>query len=230
MWSRFVSYVLISFLFVDHSYVWKQLISPLGIALSLVTLVHIYTSYMGFLLLNSGVSYTLFYMYPVLILLLSGYTVPLLIALTCLGIWLLSTTSQLDAYPYEGVVMISLAALTEAFIYFIIRAMPSKNAWNHVFLSYFVGAIVLTGYLRSAITLEQGVGLSMGINSILGLGGYLLRFYSMANLDVFTYALLSNVGIIMSYVYGYLILNEPITLQQAIGTICIIVACFYAKK
>jgi len=230
MWSRFVSYVFISFLFVDHSYVWKQLISPLGIALSLVTLVHIYTSYMGFLLLNSGVSYTLFYMYPVLILLLSGYTVPLLIALTCLGIWLLSTTSQLDAYPYEGVVMISLAALTEAFIYFIIRAMPSKNAWNHVFLSYFVGAIVLTGYLRSAITLEQGVGLSMGINSILGLGGYLLRFYSMANLDVFTYALLSNVGIIMSYVYGYLILNEPITLQQAIGTICIIVACFYAKK
>jgi len=230
MWSRFVSYILISFLFIDHSYVWKQLISPLGIALSLVTLVHIYTSYMGFLLLNSGVSYTLFYMYPVLILLLSGYTVPLLVALTCLGIWLLSTTSQLDAYPYEGVVMISLAALTEAIIYFIIRAMPSKNAWNHVFLSYFVGAIVLTGYLRSAITLEQGVGLSMGINSILGLGGYLLRFYSMANLDVFTYALLSNVGIIMSYVYGYTILNEPITLQQAIGTLCIIVACFYAKK
>ena len=126
--------------------------------------------------------------------------------------------------------MISLAALTEAIIYFIIRAMPSKNAWNHVFLSYFVGAVVLTGYLRSAITLEQGVGLSMGINSILGLGGYLLRFYSMANLDVFTYALLSNVGIIMSYVYGYAILDEPITLQQAIGTLCIIVACFYAKK
>ena len=230
MWSRFVSYLLISFLFVDHSYVWKQLISPLGIALSLVTLVHIYTSYMGFLLLNSGVSYTLFYIYPVLILLLSGYTVPLLVALTCLGIWLLATTSQLDAYPYEGVAMISLAALTEAIIYFIIRAMPSKNAWNHVFLSYFVGAVVLTGYLRSAITLEQGVGLSMGINSILGLGGYLLRFYSMANLDVFTYALLSNVGIIMSYVYGYAILDEPITLQQAIGTLCIIVACFYAKK
>jgi drug/metabolite transporter (DMT)-like permease len=230
MWSRFVSYILISFLFVDHSYVWKQLISPLGIALSLVTLVHIYTSYMGFLLLNSGVSYTLFYIYPVLILLLSGYTVPLLVALTCLGIWLLATTSQLDAYPYEGVAMISLAALTEAIIYFIIRAMPSKNAWNHVFLSYFVGAVVLTGYLRSAITLEQGVGLSMGINSILGLGGYLLRFYSMANLDVFTYALLSNVGIIMSYVYGYAILDEPITLQQAIGTLCIIVACFYAKK
>lgn len=230
LWTRFVAYIFISFLFVDHSYVWKQLISPLGIALSLVTVVHIYTSYMGFLLLNSGVSYTIFYIYPVLILLLSGYTVPFLVALACLGVWLLSTTSKLDAYPYEGVVMISIAALTEAIIYFIIRGMPSSNAWNHVFLSYFLGAILLTVYVRDSITLERDVGLSLGINSILGLGGYLLRFYSMANLDVFTYALLSNIGIVMSYVYGYLILHETMTIQEFLGTLCIIVACFYAKK
>lgn len=230
MWSRFVSYILISLLFIDYSYVAKQLISPLGIALSVVTILHIYTSYKGFLLLNSGVSYTLFYTYPVIILLMSGYTLPLIVGLACIGAWLLSTTSQLDSYPYEGVVMIMLAAITEAIIYFIIRNMPSKNAWNHVFLSYLLGAVVFTAYLRPSVAVTSDVGLSMGINSILGLGGYLLRFYSMSHLDVFTYALLSNVGIIMSYVYGYLILNEPITLQQAIGTICIIVACFYAKK
>jgi drug/metabolite transporter (DMT)-like permease len=209
--------------------VFRQLFSPLGIALSLITLVHIYTSYKGFLLLNSGVSYTLFYTYPVMILLLSGYTVPSILALACLGVWLLATTSQLDTYPYEGVAMISLAAFTEAIIYFIIRKMPSKNAWNHVFLSYFLGALVLTAYLKP-VSISQDVGISMGINSILGLGGYLLRFYSMAHLDVFTYALLSNVGIIMSYVYGYLWFKETVSIQQMIGTLCILLACFYAKK
>jgi membrane associated rhomboid family serine protease len=107
------------------------------------------------------------------------------------------------------------------------------NAWHllgNMLWLYFVGAILLTVYLRNSITIEREVGLSMGINSILGLGGYLLRFYSMANLDVFTYALLSNIGIVMSYVYGYLILHETMTIQELLGTVCIIVACFYAKK
>ena len=230
MWSRFVSYILISLLFIDYSYVAKQLISPLGIALSVMTNLHIYTSYKGFLLLNSGVSYTLFYTYPVIILLLSGYTIPFLVGLVCIGVVLLATTSSLDAYPYEGVVMILLAAMTEAIIYFIIRNMPSKNAWNHIFLSYLLGAVVFTAYLRPSFTLTSDVSLSMVINSLLGLGGYLLRFYSMSHLDVFTYALLSNVGIIMSYVYGYVWFKESITLPQFIGTLCIILSCWYAKE
>jgi drug/metabolite transporter (DMT)-like permease len=126
--------------------------------------------------------------------------------------------------------MIALAAFTEAIIYFIIRAMPSKKAWNHVFLSYFVGAVLLTAYLQPSFALGSDISLSMGINSILGLGGYLLRFYSMSHLDVFTYALLSNVGILMSYVYGYLWFKETLTVSQLLGTLCIIIACIYAKK
>jgi drug/metabolite transporter (DMT)-like permease len=230
MWSRFCSYVLISFLFIDYSYVFKKLISPIGMLLSCVTILHIYTSYKGFLLLNSGVSYTIFYMYPLLILLMSGYTVPYLVGITSLGVWLLATTSQLDAYPYEGVLMISLAALTEAIIYFIIKQLPTKNNWNHVFLSYFLGAVLFTAYLKPSLEIKSELTLSMAINSILGLGGYLLRFYSMSNLNVFTYALLSNVGIIMSYLYGYIWFKETINLKQFIGTVCIIISCIYAKK
>jgi drug/metabolite transporter (DMT)-like permease len=230
MWSRFCSYILISFLFIDYSYVAKKLISPMGMLLSIVTIVHIYSSYRGFLLLKSGVSYTMFYMYPVLILLMSGYTIPYILAITCLGVWLLATTSQLDSYPYEGVTMISLAALTEAIIYFIIKRLPTKNSWNHVFLSYFAGAVLFTAYLRPSIEIKSQLTLSMAINGILGLGGYLLRFYSMSNLPVFTYALLSNLGIIMSYIYGYVWFGETINVQQLVGTICIIIACIYAKK
>ena len=230
MWSRFCSYILISFLFIDYKYVFTTLFKPLGLLLSVVTMLHIYTSYKGFLLLNSGVSYTLFYIYPVLILLLSGYKVPWIWAIACLGVWFLASTSSLDAYPYEGVLMIGGAALTEAIIYFIIKRLPSKNSWNHVFLSYFIGAIVLTLYLQPTMDVKSELSLSMFINGILGLGGYLLRFYSMTHLDVFTYALLSNIGIVMSYVYGYIWFNETITLQQSIGTLCIILACYYAKK
>ena len=125
--------------------------------------------------------------------------------------------------------MILLAAVTEAVIYFIIRNMPSKNAWNHIFLSYLWGAVLFTAYLQP-VSLQSDVSLSMGINSLLGLGGYLLRFYSMSHLDVFTYALLSTVGIIMSYVYGYVWFKETISLPQFIGTLCIILSCWYAKE
>ena len=230
MWSRFCSYIIISFLFIDHKYVFTQMFTPLGILLSVVTMLHIYTSYKGFLLLNSGVSYTLFYIYPILILLLSGYSIPWIGVIACLGVWFLASTSTADSYPYEGVLMIGLAALTEAIIYFIIKRLPTKNSWNHVFMSYFMGALVMTLYLQPSLDVKGDLTLSMVINGVLGLGGYLLRFYSMNHLDVFLYALLSNIGIIMSYVYGYIWFKETITFQQFIGTLCIILACYYSKK
>ena len=45
----------------------------------------------------------------------------------------------------------------------------------------------------------------MGINILIGLIGYLLRFYATTRLNTKIYASLSYFGIIMSYIYGILI-------------------------
>ena len=60
LWSRFFTYVLISLFFIDPSYIQSNLVSADGIMLSLITIAHVYTSYKGFMLLESGMSYTIF--------------------------------------------------------------------------------------------------------------------------------------------------------------------------
>jgi drug/metabolite transporter (DMT)-like permease len=229
LWSRFFSYVAISSLFIDYKFVATTLFSKIGLLLAGVTLIHIYTSYKGFQALESGPAYTLFYIYPILILLMSGYSVPLLAGLVVLGGWLLTRRIK----SIYGVVMVALAALTEASIYFIVKRIKTPNSWNHVFLSYAAGAVLLSGlffHQIKTIQLTDSLSLSLGLNGVLGLAGYVLRFYSVSRLTPFLYALLSNVGIVMSYVYGFFINGETITWMDALGALCIMVACSMAKK
>ena len=229
MWSRFFAYVSVSSLFIDYTFVAKTIFSAAGMLLAGITLLHIYSSYKGFQSMKSGPAYTLFYVYPVLILLLSGYTVPLLTGLVVLGGWLLT----LQVKSVFGITMVLLAALTEAIIYFIVRHIKTTNSWNHVFLSYAAGAIIYTFMYFNEIKtvkLNDTLTISLGLNGCLGLAGYVLRFYSISRLSPFTYALLSNVGIIMSFVYGYFISGENITLSNIAGAICIMIAWVMSRK
>ena len=78
-----------------------------------------------------------------------------------------------------SVFMVFLAALTEAGLYFIVRDLKTKNNWNHLFISYFFGAILLTGSLFGNIKRHLKSGLLTGsfvLNIVIGLMGYLLRF------------------------------------------------------
>ncbi len=234
LWSRFFTYVVISMFFIDPSYIQSSLVSLDGILLSVVTIAHVYTSYKGFMLLESGMSYTLFYLYPIMILLMSGEPISPIMGLSLLGVYLLySEKSKNDDKEKEkdkerdkltGVIMISLAAFTEALIYFVVRRLKTANNWNHIFLSYFPGSLLMTGLLFNQINLaNQNINLSLLLNGVIGLVGYLLRFFAISKLSPSIYAPLSYFGVIMAYVYGILINGEQITLLKAIGSLCIII-------
>ena len=137
----------------------------------------------------------------------------------------------------EGFVMILLAALTEASIYFLVRDIKTTNNWNHVFISYFLGAILFSAYFfanslkkytsetfLSSIseTLSSRLSFSLGINSVIGLFGYLLRFFAITRLDTYLYASLSYFGIVMAFIYGIFINGETINLQKMIGALLIV--------
>lgn len=236
LWSRFFTYVVISIFFIDNSYIQSNLVSADGIMLSLVTIAHVYTSYKGFVLLESGMSYTLFYLYPIMILLMSGEPIHPIMGLSLLGVYLLyseKTTKEKESENKDkdqetdklhGVIMISLAAFTEALIYFIVRRLKTTNNWNHIFLSYFPGSLLMTGFLFNQINFaNKSINLSLVLNGVIGLVGYLLRFFAISKLDPSIYAPLSYFGVIMAYVYGILINGEQITLVKVLGSLCIVV-------
>lgn len=236
-WSRCFSYALISGFFIDYSFVINTLFTYSGIMLSLVTIVHIYTSYRGFELLESGVAYSIFYLYPIIILLMSGHKIQSIMLLSLVGVYLLAS-KEIGFFSKEnmeimkagdktwsgntlwGVIMIGLAAFTEAVIYFLVRDIKTMNNWNHIFISYFLGAILLTWYFFDNIKGMKWNGrlsMSLGINSLIGLIGYLLRFYAVSRLDTMVYAPLSYFGIVMSFVYGVFIGGESVDLKKIVG-------------
>jgi len=234
-WSRCFSYAIISSFFIDYSFVLNSIMSRSGILLSLVTIAHIYTSYRGFELLDSGVAYSIFYLYPIMILLMANKSVHPIMFLALFGVFLLASndfdfTHVLEKIQsVEGVTMILLAAFTEAVIYFLVRDIKTLNNWNHIFISYFLGAIILSGLFYDKIAAMKFTGplsISLIINSIIGLTGYLLRFYAVSRLDTMIYAPLSYFGIVMSFIYGF-INGDVFTIQKVIGASLIIISNFF---
>lgn len=213
LWTRFVPYSLISLLFIDYKFVKENLFSKAGLLLSFVTIIHIFTSYKGFEGLESGVAYTIFYTYPLMILLMAGEKITPILLIPLIGVALLVYESKVENMESKeelenieendkendkesdrnnnnllmfSVFMVFLAALTEAGLYFIVRDLKTKNNWNHLFISYFFGAILLTGSLFGNIKRHLKSGLLTGsfvLNIVIGLMGYLLRFYATSRLE-----------------------------------------------
>ena len=252
IWSRFITYFLISSLFIDWTFIFKNILSQSAILLSIITIVHVYVSYRGFQLLESGIAYIIFYTYPLMILLFAKEKISYFYIFAIIGIILLANTGReplvsdnknesyenkednnifskkniTENFPYEGIIMMILAALTETIIYFLIRDIKTFNNWNHLFISYGLSTIILSIYFsRELVNIKYSTNISISliINAVIGLFGYLLRFYAITRLETKTYSSLSYIGILMAYIYGNIINKDIITIQKIIGTIFILI-------
>jgi len=243
---RLIIYLIISLFFCNFAFIKKYIFHKNVIILGLINLLHIYSSYKGFELLESGLSYTLFYTYPIFILLLTGTPFSITILISLLGVFILTKNEFKNGISYKGLIMIFLAAFTEALIYYFIRIIPTKNNWNHLFLTYFYGTIIIISYyiykyfnnrnkdldkdkveIKSQKNVNYKVFIALIVNGIIGSFGYYLRFYSTTRLRPFIYAILSYLGIFMSFIYGIIFNKEKITVNKIVGSILIFIG---AKK
>ncbi len=267
LWTRLLAYVIISAFFINRTFVFQSLTSYNAILLALINLSHVYFSYMGFTYLDSGVSFTLFNTYPFMILLMSNapWNNAYLLALAGFAIfayenYIHSGEKKEDEKEDKnmnwhnpfifGVLMILLSAFTEALIYFLVRKVKSTNSWDHVFISYFLGAFIMSIYMiyvyfykkeelkedfdlnKNSDTKEDNkesfinnrIIIALLLNGILGAVGYYLRFYAAYRLDSQIYAILSYIGIIMAYVYGIFLNKEKLSIYKIVGTLFIIIA------
>ena len=259
LWTRLITYVSISIFFVNWSFIRSSLFTMDSLTLGLVNLSHVFFSYEGFRHLDSGVSFAIFNSYPLMILLLAGtmWHNSYLLVLLGLAFFIYGNYAEKakdeekkkkdskifgekkkEDFSY-GLIMILLAALTEALIYFLVRRIKTTNNWNHVFISYFLGAVLLTVYsiynyadTSSGLeTADKGrVGLAVIINGIIGTVGYFLRFFASYRLEPEIYAPLSYFGVVMSYVYGITFDNESLNWKKVLGTISILASNYFAPK
>ena len=242
VWSRFFIYILISLFLINYKFIFNHLFSKNGILLSIITIIHVYSSYKGFELLDSGVAYTLFYLYPIFILLFSKEKFNYIILIAIIGVILLEDNIEefkteifkkkdiKEKFKFEGITMMIIAAITEAIIFFIVKNIKTDNHWNHLFLSYFFGSVIFTILFFKKIKkikLVHPISVSLFVNLIIGVIGYYLRFYSITKLNPVIYSFLSYFGILMAYIYGIILNNEKITLKKIIGTILILIPNLY---
>lgn len=252
LWTRLITYVMISLFFINLSWVVPNIFTTPAIALAIINIAHIYTSYEGFANLDSGVAYSIFNIYPLLILLLSGISWKFDFFYAIGGLVLFAYSSYLEEIKNKnnqipvnfayGFGMILIAAFTEALIYFVVKNLKTDNNWNQLFIAYFFGAILSSIWIIKKYILPNKedfainpndteksnslglVGLSIIINGIIGAIGYWLRFYSVYRLDPAIYSVLSFFGIIMAYFYGVVINGETIDWYKIAGTGLIILS------
>lgn len=233
-WSRCFSYAIISAFFIDYPFVMKAMMTSSGVLLAIITIIHIYVSYRGFELLESGVAYSVFYLYPIMILLVANKSLNPIMLVALFGVFLLVSSptfsiSKITESP-EGLIMILLAAITETAIYFLVRNIKTANNWNHIFISYFFGAVALSAYFARNImdmNVSGRLSASLGINSVIGLVGYLLRFFAISRLETTVYASLSYFGIVMAFVYGVFINGESVDVKKIVGALLVVGSNLY---
>lgn len=251
VWNRLLVYFLISLIFIDWSFIAKNFLNMNSIILSIINILHIYFSYKGFLALESGISYSIFYTYPIMILLMAGitwnYKNVSFISLAFIGVLLLnyshydnqknSDSGKIDSKKITmGVIYILLAAFTEALMYFYVRRIKTDNNWNQMFFSSYLGAFLLSVFLfikknndknddsNNKELFANNLSKMTLLNIFIGSMGYYLRFYATYRLDPLFYSMLSYFGIFMAFIYGIIFNKEKITFTKIIDAACIIIS------
>jgi len=217
----------------------------------LITIVHIYVSYLAFSSLSAGVSMSLFYTYPLWNLvgakvLLGEHINPdsyIAFGIGLLGTFLLSTRGLQDEIrgftmnrtgAALGVVAALAAAITESAMYFSVRTNEQKTPWSSI-LELYGGALVwmlpLIGAGILKIQYKMGPWMKLiGFNLLVGLLGYGIRFYAIPNVKTEVFGLLSYAGVISAFLFGYMFLGEKPGLWSLIGAALIAYASSYLER
>ena len=238
LWARVTVYSLIAFFFMNKKIGFQLIFSSIGLLLAFVSVIHIWTSYLGFKNLDAGVSYSIFYIYPLLIILFSGNPFSIKYIIPLIGVGLLTYSGWINNEKNNNFVLgisgIIGATLTEVWLYFIVKKMNITNKWNILFISYLLPTIIFTLVLNKNIIPQKNddkwkknVILMLLGNAIIGALGYYLRYYTISRLPSRIYGVLSYFGIVMAYVYGWFLNKEKLSWVKAIGSGIILISSLF---
>lgn len=248
---RLTSYFVISSLFANYE-ILQGIGLPKLIALASVNIVHILSSYYGFRWLNPSLAESIFYMYPFLNLVLSSLFLNESISLIkyALLVPVLFCVHQIyDVNKVEtntqqnlalGIPMIVVAAITESFLFLLIRSIDlGNNPWNSLLVSYALSAVLYGIYyvyqygikdIQSKWKSNRSEILKLiGANMAIGSFGYGLRFWSIPRLSSVTQAIISYSGIFTTLLYSFLFGFEHYTSSKLMYLVGLVVSLYTMK-
>ncbi len=235
----------------DVAMTWGNLQGALrSTGLGLLTLLHIGSSYSAFELLPAGVSMSLFYTYPLWNLLgaalFFGESMPIwqipLVLLGFVGVVLVAygnkeqdPAKQKDPFNWKGIAAALTAALTETAMYFAVKTAQRPSPFYAVLELYPAALLFLAPLLwygnQSIDTRPQVWARMVSFNTLIGFLGYCLRFYAIPRLSTIVFSLLSFVGVLASFGWGYVFVNEkPSWLTLLGGVLIASVAAFSSSE
>ena len=212
-----------------------------------LTIFHVAASYIAFSNLSAGTAMALFYTYPIMNIiagiLLFGESITLISAAFILvgfiGTILISQEIQTEEVKGEQPIQLPksvaiwagiLAAFSETLMYIVVRNVKTKNPIDSMLQLYpgaliiFIIYLITSGQIKSIDTNPTNI-MKLGIfNLIIGFVGYCLRFYSINNVSTVVFSLLSFIGVLSSYGFGALFLNERSSWKTYFGAILIAVS------
>jgi drug/metabolite transporter (DMT)-like permease len=220
----------------------STLFSAESIAVGLLNLLHVGSSYTAFDQLAGGNAMALFYTYPVWNILgaaavlgesIPGASIPW-IGVALIGAILLAKPSAMQ-WTAVGVVAALTAALTETGIYLWFRKheKPEEETqpWTKMIQMYgssalfwLIGVIVFgAGAAAFKASGKDLLGILL-FNGLVGFLGYALRFYLIPKVSTVAFSALSFFGIVSAYGLSWMFADEVPTLVQGLGALAIIVA------
>lgn len=186
-----------------------------------LNIVHVISSYVAFSYLPAGIAMSLFYTYPLWNIIgsilflkekLNTKIIPSFLV-SMIGIYLLSYQDKTVQFNTIGLIAVAIAALTETAIFLVVKASDTNPFMNihQLYLSGFVLLLLGLFIPSNYTTFDNHYLLPLILfNGILGFIGYSLRFWSIPKLSTIVYSILSLFGIISSFLWGYLFVNEKI--------------------
>ena len=221
------------------------LLNPSFTLVSILNLVHIFSSYVAFKNLNAGAAMTLFYIYPIFNLFLKSIITKTPISaktimyfIVCLfGVFMISlneiTSDQTKGLFMVGLISILIASLTESLTYTFYKQENQQNPFDGIFTLYCVGFLLML--LISPKYLEVKNNMSnlsklLLFNVLIGIVGHLFRFYGIPRVTTEIYSILLFIGVITAYLFGWFFLSEGITLYHIIGTVLILFGVYNVSQ
>jgi drug/metabolite transporter (DMT)-like permease len=249
--ARLLTYSILGFVLANQSDVLQTWATGDGIIrstlLGLLTLAHIGTSYYAFQELPAGVSMSLFYTYPIWNILgaslFFGESFSImdifLVMIGFFGVLFIAMSQQEDSANQEkevnwkGFLSGLLAAFTESLIYFAVRTAKVPSPFYAILELYPAALFALIAMFvisQPLLDFRPKIWSRMiFFNTLVGFVGYCLRFYAIPRLPTLIFSLLSLIGVMASFLWGYVFVGEKPTLYTGIGAALISGAAAFAK-
>lgn len=247
--ARLLTYSILGYVLATESDVMLTLGTGEGllrsIFLGVLTLTHIGTSYYAFQELPAGVAMSLFYTYPIWNILGAaigfGESFSImdvfLVMIGFAGVVLIGMSQKEEnenkEINWKGFISGLLAAFTETLIYFAVRTAKVPSPFYAVLELYPTALFILLATFfisKPLLDFRPKVWSKMiFFNSLVGFIGYCLRFYAIPRLPTLVFSLISLIGVIASFLWGYVFVGEIPSTLTSIGSALIAGAAAFAR-